>query len=99
MGRLPPAALARPLARRLALLWAAGRGLLRLLGVGLTSAGPHLLFPPLVAGLLVAEMRRRDEHLLLANLGVSLRTVAALALAAAAALDAGAHLAAAALAP
>lgn len=99
MGRLPPAALALPLARRLALLWAAGRGLLWLAGLELTSVAPHLLFPPLVAGLLVAELRRRDEHLLLVNLGVSLPTVAALALAVAAALDAGAHVAAAALAP
>lgn len=95
-GRLPPPALALPLARRLAVIWAAGRGLLLLLGVGLTAAGPHVLMPPLAAGLLVFEVRRRGEDLLLANLGFSLRALGAAALAGAILLEAAGHLAAAA---
>lgn len=78
------------------MIWAADRGLLLLLGVGLTAAGPHVLVPPLAAGLLVFEVRRRGEDLLLANLGVSLPALAAAALAAATLLETAGHLAAAA---
>lgn len=93
-SRLPSPALALPLAGRLAVIWAAGRGLLLLLGVGLTAVGPHVLMPPLAAGVLVFEVRRRGEDLLLANLGVSLRSLAAASLAAGVLLETAGHLAA-----
>ena len=87
--RMPDWTFTGPLLGRSALIWASARACLAFVNWAVAGfAGPFSLavtakaaiWTAAVVGVLgVLELRRRNEHLLLANLGIPQRTLAALA--------------------
>ena len=73
---------------RTILVWAAMRLALSFGGVADPELVTELLLVPLVAGAVVLDARRRQEDILLGNLGIPGRSLAVLALAVAAVLEA-----------
>lgn len=85
---MPPCRVASRLLVGTSIVWAGVRGLLLVFGVGFGSFRVAAVVTAVVVTLSMLEIRRRDDHFFLANLGIPLSGVAAAVAVAVAALEA-----------